>query len=477
MDELFYSNGVSANEPSPHRFPSVPPLYHHDGRGDPPMEATDGSFGGVGGRDDVNHGDAFYQAQTPLDTTGRSFETDYINNYAQLNQPSTDHPSHAGVPTDRNYRGATYAMPFAPSSPYTGVRALQQRRERQDDEHDPSFRPSETDRSMDALTSTTRATSPRNTTGVHRSKSADSIETVEFGHQLSTPRVVMEPHEYQHPFSHPGAYPSPAYTSGLQYSVGRPMAPPTPASYYNALPTGMPFQDAGVTIDGLPLRDSPQAGTPQQSLATSEMPPALPRNRASATASRTLPTRTATAAPHKSRNIGRRKHTKPSVEDMQNATTPRSKAALRMWYLRLNDLWKFKKEHGHCKVPQKYPENAPLGIWVNKQRMEYKNRINGGPNKLTDSKIAALVEVGFEWAKPKGDLSWNHRYSELAEYYHEHGDCLVPTKSKENPALGRWVSTQRSQYKRWKGEEDSSMTQDRADKLDAIGFVWSVATP
>ena len=51
---------------------------------------------------------------------------------------------------------------------------------------------------------------------------------------------------------------------------------------------------------------------------------------------------------------------------------------------------------------------------------------------------------------------------------------LVPTKYPANPALGRWLSTQRSQYKLYMDGERSTMTEQRVRRLDSIGFVWCV---
>jgi hypothetical protein len=52
-------------------------------------------------------------------------------------------------------------------------------------------------------------------------------------------------------------------------------------------------------------------------------------------------------------------------------------------------------------------------------------------------------------------------------------DCLylsVPTKYRENSALGRWICAQRSQRKKWKRGEKTLMTQERYDKLVALDF-------
>mmetsp|Transcript_9436 Transcript_9436/g.13851 ORF Transcript_9436/g.13851 Transcript_9436/m.13851 type:complete len:531 (-) Transcript_9436:88-1680(-) len=73
------------------------------------------------------------------------------------------------------------------------------------------------------------------------------------------------------------------------------------------------------------------------------------------------------------------------------------------------------------------------------------------------------------------DLSekWNESYQELQRYHAEHGDCLVPQKFPPNPQLGRWVQTQRKQYKFMKDNKRSSMTLDRAQLLNELNFTWN----
>ncbi len=38
----------------------------------------------------------------------------------------------------------------------------------------------------------------------------------------------------------------------------------------------------------------------------------------------------------------------------------------------IQELLTFRDTHGHCNVPQKYPENPALGAWVAQQRRRYK---------------------------------------------------------------------------------------------------------
>jgi len=70
------------------------------------------------------------------------------------------------------------------------------------------------------------------------------------------------------------------------------------------------------------------------------------------------------------------------------------------------------------------------------------------------------------------EARWNARYEELAEYKREHGNCLVPQTYEINPALGRWVRSQRVEYSCLQKGLAFHITQDRIDKLNGLGFVW-----
>mmetsp|Transcript_26148 Transcript_26148/g.43157 ORF Transcript_26148/g.43157 Transcript_26148/m.43157 type:complete len:607 (-) Transcript_26148:64-1884(-) len=143
------------------------------------------------------------------------------------------------------------------------------------------------------------------------------------------------------------------------------------------------------------------------------------------------------------------------------------------WDRRYNELLEFKLLHGHCEVPQNYAPNPSLGIWVNKQRMEHKHRFDGKSSSLNDARLARLQSIGFRWAKRKGQASWEEKFKELKEYKAEYGNCHVPTKYKENTALGRWVSTQRSEYKKFcEGDTKTAMNAEKIRRLESIGFAW-----
>ena len=67
---------------------------------------------------------------------------------------------------------------------------------------------------------------------------------------------------------------------------------------------------------------------------------------------------------------------------------------------------------------------------------------------------------------------WAIKYDELIMYRQRFGDCLVPHTYKENLPLARWVKRQRYQYKLMMENKPSTMTKDRAEVLERIGFVW-----
>jgi Helicase associated domain len=169
----------------------------------------------------------------------------------------------------------------------------------------------------------------------------------------------------------------------------------------------------------------------------------------------------------------------PTQEELDATQSKRARDALHTWYERLAELYAYRRTHGDCNVPQQYEENRRLGVWVNKQRMEKKawdsrHLPNQMPSSLTERKLQELERIGFIWAKPKGEQSWYEKYYELRAYMERNGHCNVPTKFGPNPALGRWVSTQRSQYKEFMKNKPTKITQRRIDMLNQLHFIWDM---
>ena len=83
------------------------------------------------------------------------------------------------------------------------------------------------------------------------------------------------------------------------------------------------------------------------------------------------------------------------------------------FYILLNSFVTITHRHGNCDIPHQYPKNQPLAHWVTKQRQQYKLftreyiRAGGGGNcQLTEERVLALEEIGFDWKyTPLGNSS------------------------------------------------------------------------
>lgn len=126
----------------------------------------------------------------------------------------------------------------------------------------------------------------------------------------------------------------------------------------------------------------------------------------------------------------------------------------------LEALKQFKREHGHCNVPSKYPEDPKLASWVKEQR---KCRVKENDKPEYVARKSQLIELGFQHDPPKNleerttnELdNWFIKYEELVQFNKKHGHCRVPTNPRHskkeiaelNP-LGQWVIRQRLQKKK-----------------------------
>lgn len=103
--------------------------------------------------------------------------------------------------------------------------------------------------------------------------------------------------------------------------------------------------------------------------------------------------------------------------------------------------------------------------WVDRQRAK--------KNSLSDAKVEKLGKIGFRWAKPRFKTKWEWKYRELCQYYRQHGHSDVRTKCPGNPALGRWASKQRAEYKKFLGGGETCITREQVEKLNLVDFQWS----
>jgi hypothetical protein len=68
---------------------------------------------------------------------------------------------------------------------------------------------------------------------------------------------------------------------------------------------------------------------------------------------------------------------------------------------------------------------------------------------------------------------WQKRFDELARFHRKHGHCNVPHNWAESPALSKWVKRQRYQCKLKNEGKHSTLTDERKNTLEKLGFAWN----
>ena len=159
------------------------------------------------------------------------------------------------------------------------------------------------------------------------------------------------------------------------------------------------------------------------------------------------------------------------VPDIPSWKSYKERCAMK-WNRRAKELVEYAAaNNGSCDVPQRFPDNPALGIWVNIQRSQYYKKKKGKHSPMTDERIKSLEKIGFKWSL-KTRCTWDDRYTELIEYKNKYGDFIVSRKCPDNLQLGTWVKNQRSDYWNKKKGKYSPMTDERIKSLETIGFNW-----
>lgn len=143
-----------------------------------------------------------------------------------------------------------------------------------------------------------------------------------------------------------------------------------------------------------------------------------------------------------------------------------------LWQEQFQKLLQYMDQYNHCCVPITFGEDQMLARWVKRQRYQYKRYQDGKTSAINAERIELLESVGFVW--DAHSALWHQKFNELVVYTKEKGHCHMPSYDPENVQLSTWVKCQRRQYKLLQDGKASNMTQERIEKLNAIGFVWSM---
>jgi hypothetical protein len=145
-----------------------------------------------------------------------------------------------------------------------------------------------------------------------------------------------------------------------------------------------------------------------------------------------------------------------------------------LWEIRFQELIEFKQIHRHCNVPHFYPNGDPkLWNWVEQQRLEKRSKLAGKDHNLKDGWEKRLNSIGFQWMTPCP--IWDNQFEKFRNFKHDASGAKEP-KQDEDEDLYRWVADQRRHYW-WKLRGlQTSLTNIREAKLDAIAFNWNSMT-
>lgn len=145
------------------------------------------------------------------------------------------------------------------------------------------------------------------------------------------------------------------------------------------------------------------------------------------------------------------------------------------WEKHYQNLLRFVHDYGHPNVPQRYQaeDGSNLGEWVKKQRQEYRLYQEGKYAKISQKRIDRLNRINFAW-NAQTSRTFEDNFALLEQFHRENGHCRVPEGHKfaGNITLDRWFTEQRYRHGRFMAGKKSKITQEKIDKMDAIGFEW-----
>jgi len=180
------------------------------------------------------------------------------------------------------------------------------------------------------------------------------------------------------------------------------------------------------------------------------------------------------------------------------------------WLRRFEELQKYQDKNGNCNVPRNY---GPLGNWVQKQRLAYKNykslkerqamidiqaallitpssssskssSYSAPPSPLLEEQVKLLSELGFIW--DVHEHKYQSNLDSLRNFRKEHGHIDVPSSPVDGPyrSLYKWTCRQKEEYRLYldgdaqdvddennkKRRRRTHLTNERRVALEELGF-------
>ena len=172
------------------------------------------------------------------------------------------------------------------------------------------------------------------------------------------------------------------------------------------------------------------------------------------------------------------------------------------WFERLEELKGYRREFLNTNVPKFCPMYPLLGRWVDKQRLDYsryqkkKNieekwrgvdvldkeveeeikRLNNLHTGMTEDRIRLLEAEDFIW--DAFAYSWDLKFEELQCFaaLNGHANVRETRKGDATIPLARWATTQRKNFVKYQNGEPTSLTEEKIERLNSVGFCWEVGS-
>ncbi|KAL3762831.1 hypothetical protein ACHAWU_000978 [Discostella pseudostelligera] len=171
------------------------------------------------------------------------------------------------------------------------------------------------------------------------------------------------------------------------------------------------------------------------------------------------------------------------------------------WFERLEELKGYRRMYLNTLVPKYCPMYPLLGRWVDKQRLDYSRyqkrksmeekwggvdvldkevedeikRLNGLHTGMTEERIRLLEAEDFIW--DAFAYSWDLKFEELQNFaaLNGHANVRETRKGDANASLARWATNQRKNFIKYQNGQPTSLTEEKIERLNSIGFSWEVA--
>lgn len=137
---------------------------------------------------------------------------------------------------------------------------------------------------------------------------------------------------------------------------------------------------------------------------------------------------------------------------------------LNRWEDKFAELKKFKNKNGHLHVCASFGADKELITFVKVLRRS--------KDTMPEERKKLLTDMGFDWNPAKtvtrllnlerANNHWLKRYNELKQYKLEFGTSYIPTTSKTNKSLSKWISVQRNNI--------PNLSDERMALLNEIDF-------